>query len=403
MQSRYLILQGTASPFFDSLSQAISRQGGSILRVNFCGGDALYSSDESSCIDYNMPIGGLSSWYSQVIERKCIDRIVLFGDCRKIHLPIHQLAAARNVYVSVFEEGYVRPHWLTMERHGVNGRSLLPKDPAWYLDHRKYTPPAPPAFATGYNLYVRAYHDIRYRIANERMKAQFPHYQSHRPYDGLTEYKGLIKRKMFLQRGFDRDSNKVVAELASGRRPYYVFPLQLNSDSQVVVHSPFGGIREAIEQVMRSFVAHAPSDALLVIKNHPLDTGLDDYHTYASQLANELGMLDRLRYIEAGHLPTLLDHSRGVVVINSTVGLSAIHHRRPLMALGKAIYKMPGLTWHGPLDEFWLGGEPPDMGLYYAFLDYVVHHTQINGDFYSKTGIEMAIPAIIKRLEADDA
>ena len=400
---RYLALQGTASPFFARIQQQLVLVQASCRRVNFCGGDWLYADRTAEASDYAGTQAELADWYQNELVRTSPTDILMFGDCRVVHQPVHAVAASLGMRVHVFEEGYVRPHWLTMERHGVNGRSLLPKDPAWYLEHRKYTPPAPPAFSTGYNLYVRAYHDIRYRIANERMKAQFPHYQSHRPYDGLTEYKGLIKRKLFLQRGFDRDSDNVVAELAGGRRPYYVFPLQLNSDSQVVVHSPFSGIREAIEQVMRSFVAHAPSDALLVIKNHPLDTGLDDYHAYASQLANELGMLDRLRYIEAGHLPTLLDHSRGVVVINSTVGLSAIHHRRPLMALGKAIYKMPGLTWHGSLDDFWLGGEPPDMGLYYAFLDYVVHHTQINGDFYSKTGIEMAIPAIIKRLEADDA
>ena len=96
----------------------------------------------------------------------------------------------------------------------------------------------------------------------------------------------------------------------------------------------------------------------------------------------------------------MLDHAQGVIVVNSTVGLSALHHRRPLIALGTAIYDMPGMTWQGSLDDFWLHGEPPDMHLYQCFLDYIIHHTQINGDFYTRTGIEMAVAGTVRRLEA---
>ena len=181
---------------------------------------------------------------------------------------------------------------------------------------------------------------------------------------------------------------------------YYIFPLQLNSDAQIVVHSPFEGVRDAIEKVLRSFARHAPANTWLVIKNHPLDTGLIDYRRFAEELARELDIAERLHFIDAGHLPTLLDNARGAVVVNSTVGLSALHHRRPLIALGSAIYSMPGLTWQGDLNDFWLHAEQPNMDLYQAFLDYVVHHTQINGDFYTRSGIAMATAGAVRRLEA---
>ena len=51
------------------------------------------------------------------------------------------------------------------------------------------------------------------------------------------------------------------------------------------------------------------------------------------------------------------------------------------------------------LDAFWNEAEGPDMALYQAFLDYLVHHTQINGDFYTRTGIAMATAGAVKRLE----
>jgi hypothetical protein len=61
---------------------------------------------------------------------------------------------------------------------------------------------------------------------------------------------------------------------------------------------------------------------------------------------------------------------------------------------------MPGMTWQGDLDHFWHNADGPDVALYYAFLDYVVHHTQINGDFYTRTGMAMATAGAVSRLEA---
>jgi capsular polysaccharide export protein len=397
MPRSFLALQGTASPFFSRLADALIERGHSVQRVNFCGGDALYAGkiETKNYVDVEE---SLSAWYSELLISGDFTDIILFGDCRAIHTPIHRIAEQNGVNIHVFEEGYVRPHWITLENHGVNGRSKLPRDPAWYLERRGLTPP-PPCHSTGYNLYERAWHDIRYRAANTLYASQFPNYQSHRPHNGMKEYVGLAMR-FARQKLHNREAAEATAKVLGQQRKYYVFPLQLNSDSQIVEHSPFNSVREAIEKVLRSFALHAPSDALLVIKNHPLDTGIVDYRRYSRDLARELGMQDRLIYIEAGHLPTLLDHASGVVVVNSTVGLSAVHHRRPLIALGTAIYDMAGMTWQGGIDDFWHHAEGPDMALYYAFLDYVIHHTQINGDFYTKTGIAMATAGAVQRLEA---
>jgi capsular polysaccharide export protein len=378
------------------LSSALAERGHTVRRVNFCGGDLAYAGTTSAW-NYTGKPHDLSAWYTDILKTGDFTDILLFGDCRGIHQPVHPIAQKFGVHVHVFEEGYVRPHWLTLERHGVNGRSLLPRDPAWYLEHRTVTPPSPAGRATGYNLYERAWHDIRYRAANTLYADRFPHYQSHRPHNGYTEYAALAAR-FLRQRQHDQEAAAATAKVLNGKRPYYIFPLQLNSDSQILVHSRFSGIREAIKRVMRSFAIHAPADALLVIKNHPLDTGIIEYRRFSGDLAQTLGMADRLLYIEAGHLPTLLDHARGVVVVNSTVGLSALHHRRPLIALGTAIYDMPGMTWQGDLDHFWYNAQGPDMALYYAFLDYIVHHTQINGDFYTRTGIAMATTGAVARL-----
>ncbi|MFX1766417.1 capsular biosynthesis protein [Paraburkholderia sp. A1RI-2L] len=398
MPRSFLALQGTASHFFSRLSESLSEKGHSVQRINFCGGDLLYSSGETRALNFTERTQDLPAWYEQKIGSGSFSDIFLFGDCRAIHTPLHPVAERHGVRVHVFEEGYVRPYWLTLEQYGVNGRSRMPRDPAWYLEHRFAS--VPQAQATGYNLYERAWHDIRYRLGNAFYAARFPGYKSHRPYNGMKEYSALAAR-FARQKGHRDDAVRATTDLVNSKRSCYLFPLQLNSDSQIVVHSPFsGGVREAIERVMRSFAQHAPADALLVIKNHPLDTGLVEYKRFARELAKSLDMAQRLVYLEAGHLPTLLEHSRGVVVVNSTVGLSALHHRRPLVALGNAVYDMPGMTWQGRLDDFWLDASPPDMELYQAFLHYVICNTQINGDFYTQRGIAMATAGAVARLEA---
>ncbi|WP_124384018.1 capsule biosynthesis protein [Ralstonia sp. SET104] len=398
MRRSFLALQGTASPFFNQLATALVERGHRVHRVNFCGGDLAYAGRENVS-NFSAEAHALPDWYSEIFGSGDFTDTLLFGDCRKIHQPVHATAEQNNIRVNVFEEGYVRPHWLTMELHGVNGRSRLPRDPAWYREQRTMTPPSPTGQTTGYNLYERAYHDIRYRAANAIYASRFPHYESHRPHNGYREYAGLARR-LLLERQYRAEAKRLTERLLAKKLPYYLFPLQLNSDSQIQVHSPFDSIRQAIDHVLTSFAAHAPADALLVIKNHPLDTGLIEYRNYAKSAAKTLGVADRLEFIDAGHLPTLLDRARGVVVVNSTVGLSALHHRRPLKALGTAIYDLEGMTWHGSLDTFWREAEEPDMTLYQAFLDYLVHHTQINGDFYTRTGIAMAVAGVVKRLEA---
>jgi capsular polysaccharide export protein len=260
--------------------------------------------------------------------------------------------------------------------------------------------PAQAGQPTGYNLYERAFHDIAYRAANALLTRGFPGYDSHRPRNGFVEYAGLAWR-VLMQRKYVREAEAVTNELLQSAQPYYLFPLQLNSDAQITVHSPFDGIGHAIRVVIDSFARCAAASAWLVIKNHPLDTGLIKYRRYVLEYAKTVGIERRIRFIDAGHLPTLLEHARGVVVVNSTVGLSALHHRRPVIALGTAIYGMDGLTWQGELDDFWSNGREPDMALYQAFLSYVTDKTQINGDFYTRTGIEMVTRGALARLTSD--
>jgi capsular polysaccharide export protein len=103
-------------------------------------------------------------------------------------------------------------------------------------------------------------------------------------------------------------------------------------------------------------------------------------------------MQRRCIYIHDQNLPQLLQFARGVVVINSTVGLSALHHGIPLKVCGHANYDMPGLTYMGSLDDFWIKAQQnkPDSHLLQCFHKYLVNYTQLNGSFYRCLHPEMS-------------
>jgi capsular polysaccharide export protein len=70
--------------------------------------------------------------------------------------------------------------------------------------------------------------------------------------------------------------------------------------------------------------------------------------------------------------------------VNSTVGLSALHHGAPTITCGNAMYDIAGLTYQNGLDQFWQAAPnaKPNNALYLRFKDHLVAKTQLNGSFY---------------------
>jgi hypothetical protein len=155
-----------------------------------------------------------------------------------------------------------------------------------------------------------------------------------------------------------------------------------------VVHSQYRRVSHFIRQVISSFATEAPANCHLVFKHHPLDRGFRNHGPLIRKLAEQHGVVNRVHYVHDLHLPTLLQHALGTVVINSTVGLSSLVHGTPVKTTGKAVYDLPGLTHQGPLSSFWHNPEPIDQRLHRNFRRYLIAQTQINGSFYSWRGFQ---------------
>lgn len=396
LNRRVLLMQGPATPFFRHLSCSMTSRGYDVVHVSFCGGDLLFTLGRQQWL-FREKENVFPDWLDKRVKNAAFTDMVMFGDARPLHKYAIRIAHEYNIKVHVFEEGYFRPDWVTFERNGVNAFSnLMDKDVAWY--HNCDELELKTNLSSNGNFFVRLWYDLLYHLANVFLFPLFFKYKTHRPHNALIEYLGWVRRypKLFLRW---RREKIQVEELVTSAKPYFFFPLQLNSDSQIREHSPFANIPEAIWHVMGSFAKHAPADSLLVLKNHPLDTGLVAYETMISALAKSLGIDGRIIYLENGHIPSLVSYARGTVTINSTVGTSALFHHCPLCVLGKAIYALSGLVAQQGLDQFWTKPIKPDPVLFEKFKAVVISMTQVNGNFYSKKGIGMAIQGALDMME----
>jgi capsular polysaccharide export protein len=394
----FLFLQGLATRFFGRLGRTLAERGHAVHRVNFNGGDRLFWRLPGS-VDFTGRLHEWPEFLDQLLSEKTVSDIILFGDCRPMHRAAIRVAAARAIRVHVFEEGYLRPGWITFEPDGVNGHSRLPRDAGWYLDEAARLPPwqePPPAPGT---FRRRAVEDVAYNLSSLAAVWRFPYYRTHRPYHVLIEYAGWIRRLAVQRRAAQRAAT-AIAGLADSDGPLFLFPLQLDDDYQVRVHSPFRAMHLAIEHVLSSFARHAPAAARLVVKLHPLDCGLVDWTGVTAHIAAELGIGDRLSIIDGGDLDRVLDRARGVVTVNSTVGTLALARGVPVAVLGSAVYDIPGLTHKGQLADFWSEPSPPDMALFDAFRRVLAARCLIPGSFFSEAGLRLAVDAAIPRLEA---
>jgi capsular polysaccharide export protein len=323
----------------------------------------------------------------------------LFGDCRPLHKAAIPIAARHGVTVHVFEEGYMRPDWVTLEVGGVNGLSNLPRDPDTYLELAANLPAMPEAMEDVPSSFGRrAREDVAYNIVATLLSPLYPGYRTHRPWHPLVEYSGWI-RKLATQSAARRRSDQVLAELAASHRPFFLFPLQLDCDFQIRDYSPYGGMLSVIDLVLSSFAEHAPAEMLLVVKAHPLDNGLRDWRRIVMRQAQDRRTLDRVVYVEAGDIGPLARGATGLITVNSTSGTLALAHGVPVMTLGKAVYDIPRVTHQGSLNSFWSRPERPDAEVFDAMRRVLVHCCMIRGGFFSEAGLAMLVDAALRRME----
>jgi capsule polysaccharide modification protein KpsS len=386
-QKRTLLLQGPIGWFFARLGRVLRAHGQEVWKVHFNGGDDWFWRGPGA-MRFAEPMDRWAERLRWLIAEHQIDAIVLFGQSRLMHEIAIREARDLDVTVYVFEEGYVRPDYITLEIGGVNGHSTIPRVREFYDGHEpvELVPPQP----THQEFSQVADLAMTYAVAMALGAWAYPHYRHHRSMhpivEGLRWVRGGCRK--WVSRWRDRD---VLSELTAPERHkrYFLAPLQVWNDSQIQRFSPYRDVAQFIELLMKSFAQSAPPGVWLVFKHHPLDRPYSDYTDLIAERALALGITERVRYVHDLHLPTLLKHACGVVTVNSTTGLQALYHGTPTVTLGECLYAVEGLVHKGPLEAFWNDPGAVDTELYLRFRAHLVRETQINASFYAEApGLE---------------
>ncbi|PIE11747.1 MAG: capsule biosynthesis protein CapA [Rhodobacterales bacterium] len=397
----FLFLQGPHGPFFDRLARMLRRAETRCTRIGFNAGDAAFWRDRDSYIPFDAPATEWPDFVAARLDDLAITDLVIYGDTRPIHAQAIIAATARGITVHVFEEGYLRPYWVTYERGGANGHSRLmelsvarmrsalsaadhamPEPPAHWGDMRQHV-----AYGALYHWFV-LFRNGRYR-----------HFQPHRPRPLLRETLDYTAR-LFLMPAHAVQRALATAQIRRGGYPYHLALLQLDHDANFRSHSPFPDNAAFIRTVIDGFARGAPGHHHLVFKAHPLEPGRAVLRRAIARAAQDAGIAKRVHFVRGGKLAQVLDHARTAVTVNSTAAQQVLWRGIPLRIFGDAVYDKPEFVSRAPLADFFAQPSRPDLKAYHIYRHYLLESSQVTGGFYSRRGRRQLLRQIVDMMLA---
>ena len=397
----FLLLQGPHGPFFNRLGQLLAQTGAGVWRVAFNAGDAFFWSSKDRLILHDGTPEEWPAHLARIIAEKGVTDIVLYGDVRPVHAAARAAAAEHGLVLHVFEEGYLRPFWLTYERGGSNGYSRLtqitiaqmraalrgsqgdmPRPPANWGDMRQH------------KFYGALYH-FMVLTANGR----FPGYRTHRDISVSREFR-LNLRRLVLAPYLMADQMLRTTRIRRSGHPFSLVLMQLEHDASLRAHSNYTSMSEFTAEVLEAFAANAPRHHHLVFKAHPLEDGRSRQRRDILDKAQKLGIADRVHHVPGGKLAPLLGQARSVVTVNSTSAQQALWRGLPVKAMGQAVFDKPQLVSQQSLAEFFRHPDRPNPHLYRRYRDYLLETSQIPGGFYAAKSRAPALRLVVDMMLA---
>ena len=383
---RFLFLQGPHGPWFHRLGHLLRSAGAQVWRVGFNLGDRIFWPGPGY-VAFDAPQANWPATCTALMDRHAITDLVLYGDTRPVHAQAVAIARERGITVHVFEEGYLRPYWVTYERGGANGHSRvmdltvadmqaalarvdldLPDTPATWGDMRQHI------------VWGALYHGC--------VALGFRAYRNFRPHRALTvgqEFVVYLKRLILMP--FHRLERRLAtARIRRGGFPYHLAILQLEHDASFRDHSPFSSMTEFLALVIDGFAKGAPRHHHLVFKAHPLEDGRVPLLPEIRRLAAARGVAERVHFVRGGKLAQLLNDARSAVTVNSTAGQQALWRGLPLRSFGTAVYAKPEFVSAQPLEAFFTAPQRPDTQAYRDYRHFLLETSQVVGGFYSARG-----------------
>lgn len=395
-----LLLQGHPSPFWGQLYDGLVADGHRVLKLHFCFADLVYWGRRPAT-SYRGRYSKWREWLAEYLAREGITDILYYADRHPYHADALEVSRDFGVKCWAIEFGYLRPDWLTLEPEAMGALSTFPKDRDTIEALAEGTPPPDMENHYPYGFPVEAFHEVTFHLLQAYGRPFYPLFNSDKIYWPAIDYLSWLG-ELARDKSRQTAAAKLQAKAESGEINFNLVAMQIQADYQIRASSPYDHLSEFLDEVMGSFAANAPSDRHLVIKLHPLDNGLERWFKRIPKLADTHGLGDRVHVIKGGDLTLFLQRSKGVVLVNSTVGIHALRDGVPTYVAGEAVFDIDGLTHQDPLDEFWTNPAQVDRA-YFGLFERALSRIQVKGSFYNPEGRAAAIRTICTRFRTSVA
>ena len=399
MGRQFLFLQGPHGPFFSQLARHLRKQSVTVLKVGFNRADDREWAGAGPYQPFAEPFENWKTWLTSLMSERDVPDVCLYGDTRAHHAKAIEVAHQLGATVHVFEEGYLRPFWVTYERGGSNGHSRLMEidlnEMRRAFDVENYEQEeAPPHWGAAWR---HALHGFRHHFDVLLRNGAYPNFMPHRPTSTWAEL-GYYAKRMLLLPLLTPECKMREAKLLKGGKTYHLVLLQMAIDASMRDHSPYKSVTLFMEDYLETFAKGGPADHHLVMKSHPFEDGRERLEAAMKRCAARLGVSDRVVFLHGGKLGPLLDRARSAVTVNSTAGQQALWRGLPIAVLDSAVYEKPEFTQKVDLESFFRHPAAPDAAAYRDYRQFLLMSSQVRGSFYTRAGRRNAVEQITPKM-----
>lgn len=378
----FLFLQGPHGPFFARLGERLRLAGADVFRMGFNPGDQMFWRSPGF-LPYHGAPEDLEAALETIIETHGITDLVCYGSSRPIHRNALNLARSRGLTAHVFEEGYLRPYWVTYERDGANANSPVTR---LTLDEmarglERGSPALTEAPDRWGDMRAHMFWGAAYHACLLIGGRRFPAFRPHRQ-PGVKREFWLHLRRLIETPGRALRRRIATSRIKLGGFPYHLVLLQLAHDANFLDHGPFPDQAGFLDTLFHGFAEGAPRHHHLVLKAHPLEDGREPLRPLIRNLTQRHGLEGRVHFVSGGKLAPLLDAARSALTVNSTAAEQALWRALPLKVFGEAVFNRPEFVSFQPLPEFFAAPAPPEREAYLTYRAFLLATSQVSGGFY---------------------
>jgi len=196
----------------------------------------------------------------------------------------------------------------------------------------------------------------------------------------LQFFSSFLRRKRNLakaKRKFEKIAIETINFKTFGK--YIFFPLQVNSDTQIILNSKYSSMYEAIADVLPTL---KKTGFKVILKEHPFEVEPVNYSQFVDN--------ENVFLVAKTDIDKLIENSEFVVNINSSVGFQAIAKYKKVLILGNSFYDNSPLSLkfheNAKIDLLsQINNISEDKSLVNKYLDKFKNDIFIPGHFYSIT------------------